>query len=174
MTHAQPPTAPAADETLRLDDALKLAGVAATGGEAKMLIQGGAVRVNGEVETRRKRRLSEGDVIEIGDDSFEIALSDAEEDEDEAPVAARDPDPIPVRAPGPANSRTRTTRTTKETRTTTRMTRPSSSAAGAAPPARATTRTTTPMTTRSGSTATSWRAGPRGSRSAWPTATSRR
>jgi len=103
MTHAQPPTAPDAGETLRLDDALKLAGVAATGGEAKMLIQGGAVRVNGEVETRRKRRLIEGDVIEIGDDSFEIALSDAEEDEegeDEAPVAARDPDPIPVRAPG--------------------------------------------------------------------------
>ena len=63
-------------DTLRLDDALKLAGVAATGGEAKVLIQGGAVRVNGEVETRRKRKLIEGDVVEVGEDSFEIALSD--------------------------------------------------------------------------------------------------
>jgi len=79
------PTRPPADDadTLRLDDALKLAGVAATGGEAKVLIQGGAVRVNGEVETRRKRRLIEGDVVEVGDDSFEIALGDDAGDDDE-------------------------------------------------------------------------------------------
>ena len=71
------------DDTLRLDDALKLAGVAATGGEAKVLIQGGAVRVNGEVETRRKRKLVEGDVVDVGDDSFEIALSDDEDEDDD-------------------------------------------------------------------------------------------
>ncbi len=71
-------------DTLRLDDALKLAGVATTGGEAKVLIQGGAVRVNGEVETRRKRKLVEGDIVEVGDDSFEIALSDDEEATDAA------------------------------------------------------------------------------------------
>ncbi len=70
-------------DTLRLDDALKLAGVATTGGEAKVLIQGGAVRVNGEVETRRKRKLVEGDIVEVGDDSFEIALSDDDGDDDD-------------------------------------------------------------------------------------------
>ncbi|MDF1523097.1 MAG: RNA-binding S4 domain-containing protein [Trueperaceae bacterium] len=77
------PRAERDDDVLRLDHALKLAGVAATGGQAKQLIQGGSVRVNGEVETRRKRKLVEGDVVEVGDESFEIALSDEDEDGDE-------------------------------------------------------------------------------------------
>ncbi len=63
-------------DVLRLDDALKLAGVAGTGGQAKQLIQQGDVRVNGEIETRRKRKLVEGDVVEVGGESFEIALTD--------------------------------------------------------------------------------------------------
>lgn len=83
MPDAPAQTPPDDADTLRLDDALKLAGIATTGGEAKMLIQSGAVRVNGEVETRRKRKLVEGDVIDVGDDSFEIALGDDEDDEDE-------------------------------------------------------------------------------------------
>jgi ribosome-associated protein len=97
-------TMPDPGETLRLDDALKLAGVASTGGEAKVLIQGGAVRVNGAVETRRKRRLIEGDVVEVGDETFEISIADVDDDEDEtdAPAGAdaRDDDPLPIRAPG--------------------------------------------------------------------------
>ena len=39
-----------------------------SGGEAKVLIQGGVVRVNGEVETRRGRKLQKGDVVEVGED----------------------------------------------------------------------------------------------------------
>jgi ribosome-associated protein len=70
-------------DVLRLDDALKLAGVAGTGGQAKHLIQQGEVRVNGEVETRRKRKLVEGDVVEVGGESFEIALSDDPEDDED-------------------------------------------------------------------------------------------
>lgn len=79
-----------AADVLRLDDALKLAGVAATGGLAKHLIQSGAVRVNGEVETRRKRKLVEGDVVEVGDERFEIALADDDEagDDDADDLAA--------------------------------------------------------------------------------------
>ena len=94
MPDAPARTPPDDADTLRLDDALKLAGIATTGGEAKMLIQSGAVRVNGEVETRRKRKLVEGDVIDVGDDSFEIALGDDEDDdEDEAgPDEAEDGD----------------------------------------------------------------------------------
>jgi ribosome-associated protein len=61
---------------LRLDDALKLAGIAATGGQAKTLIQSGQVMVNGVVEVRRKRRLSPGDLIEVGGERFEIDLAD--------------------------------------------------------------------------------------------------
>jgi ribosome-associated protein len=52
--------------------ALKAAGLVGTGGEAKVLIQAGEVSVNGEVETRRGRRLEEGDVVEVGDERLEI------------------------------------------------------------------------------------------------------
>lgn len=44
---------------------MKLAGLAATGGEAKHLVADGSVRVNTEVETRRGRRLADGDVVEV-------------------------------------------------------------------------------------------------------------
>ena len=44
---------------------MKLSGIAGTGGQAKLLIQGGEVQVNGEVETRRRRKLAVGDVVEI-------------------------------------------------------------------------------------------------------------
>jgi ribosome-associated protein len=55
-----------------LGRALKAAGLVGTGGEAKVLIQAGEVSVNGEVETRRGRRLQEGDVVEAGDERLEI------------------------------------------------------------------------------------------------------
>lgn len=53
------------DEALRLDQFLKIRGMADTGGQAKLLIQGGEVRVNGQVETRRRRKLVAGDVVEV-------------------------------------------------------------------------------------------------------------
>ena len=55
-----------------MGQALKAAGLVGTGGEAKVLIQAGEVSVNGEVETRRGRRLEEGDVVEVGDERLEI------------------------------------------------------------------------------------------------------
>jgi ribosome-associated protein len=45
---------------------VKLSGGAATGGEAKRLIQGGAVRLNGEIELRRGHDVHPGDLIELG------------------------------------------------------------------------------------------------------------
>ncbi len=55
-----------------LGQALKIWGLVGTGGEAKVLIQYGEVRVNGEVETRRGRRLRKGDVVEVGDERMEV------------------------------------------------------------------------------------------------------
>lgn len=52
-------------ETIKLDQFLKLAQVAYTGGQAKVLIQGGHVTVNGVVETRRGRKLHPGDEVEV-------------------------------------------------------------------------------------------------------------
>jgi ribosome-associated protein len=58
-----------ADEpsTIRLDQFLKLSGVVSTGGQAKLLIQDGVVTVNGQIETRRRRQLKQGDVVEFDD-----------------------------------------------------------------------------------------------------------
>ena len=58
--------------TIKLDQFIKLTGIVGTGGQAKALIQGGAVQVNGEVETRRGRKLKPGDVVEFEGESFEV------------------------------------------------------------------------------------------------------
>ena len=50
--------------TIRVDQLLKHAGVAASGGQAKAMVQGGQVKVNGEVDTRRGRKLRVGDSVE--------------------------------------------------------------------------------------------------------------
>ena len=51
------------DEFIKLGQALKLAGGVEDGVEAKYAIQDGLVQVNGEVDTRRGRKVYEGDVI---------------------------------------------------------------------------------------------------------------
>ena len=51
------------DEFIKLGQALKLAGVVEDGVEAKYAIQDGLVQVNREVDTRRGRKVYEGDVI---------------------------------------------------------------------------------------------------------------
>jgi ribosome-associated protein len=50
---------------ITLQALLKLSGAADTGGQAKWLISSGTVLVNGEVETRRGRKLTAGDRIEV-------------------------------------------------------------------------------------------------------------
>ena len=52
-------------EYIQLDQALKLAGLVGSGGEAKAAIQGGSVLVNVATETRRGRKLRPQDVIEF-------------------------------------------------------------------------------------------------------------
>ena len=52
---------------ITLDALLKAAGLAGSGGDAKMLIQQGGVRVNGEVDLRRGRKLRAGDEVAVGE-----------------------------------------------------------------------------------------------------------
>ena len=52
-------------EVIDLQDFLKLAGLVDTGGEAKFLIQTGEVRLNGEVETRRRKKIRRDDRVEL-------------------------------------------------------------------------------------------------------------
>ena len=53
------------EKTIDLQDFLKLAGLVGTGGEAKFRIQNGEVSLNGEPETRRRKKLRRGDTVEI-------------------------------------------------------------------------------------------------------------
>ncbi len=60
-------------EFIKLDALLKFAGLCETGGEAKELIQGGAVQVNGEVCTMRGRKCRAGDVVELDGQAVQVA-----------------------------------------------------------------------------------------------------
>jgi ribosome-associated protein len=60
---------------IRLDQFLQVQGIAATGGQAKVLIQSGEVSVNGAVETRRRRQLRIGDVVTFDEDEFVVETS---------------------------------------------------------------------------------------------------
>jgi ribosome-associated protein len=52
-------------EFIKLDALLKVVGVAPSGGMAKLLIADGLVTVNGELETRRGKKIRAGDVVEV-------------------------------------------------------------------------------------------------------------
>ena len=60
------------DEFIKLGQAMKAAGIVSSGTDAKMLIQDGQVTVNGEVETRRGRKLYDGDVFEFEGDEVRV------------------------------------------------------------------------------------------------------
>ena len=53
------------DEYIKLGQALKLAGLAGSGVDAKFMIEDGIVTVNGETELRRGRKVRPGDIIEL-------------------------------------------------------------------------------------------------------------
>lgn len=60
------------DEFIKLGQAMKAAGIVSSGIDAKMLIQDGQVTVNGEVETRRGRKLYDGDIFEFEGDEVRV------------------------------------------------------------------------------------------------------
>ena len=53
------------DEFIKLGQVLKAVGFVESGVEAKEVIQDGLVSVNGETDTRRGRKLYDGDVVEF-------------------------------------------------------------------------------------------------------------
>ena len=60
-------------EFIKLDALLKFAGLCETGGEAKELLQGGAVKVNGEVCTMRGKKCRAGDTVELDGQTVQVA-----------------------------------------------------------------------------------------------------
>ena len=63
------------DNTIKLDQFLKFVGIAQTGGQAKLMIQGGSVKVNEIPETRRGRKLVSGDRVTVGGQTFKVKLN---------------------------------------------------------------------------------------------------
>lgn len=61
------------DESIRLGQFLKLAGLIEVGGDAKSVLADELVSVNGEVEVRRGRQLRVGDVVALGGDEVRVA-----------------------------------------------------------------------------------------------------
>lgn len=62
-------------EPVELYKILKFEGLADSGGEAKAVIDAGRVKVNGEVETRKRRKIVAGDRIEYKNDHIRIMLA---------------------------------------------------------------------------------------------------
>ena len=59
-------------DTIKLDQFLKVVGMVQSGGQAKLLIQAGEVKVNGTVETRRGRKLLVGDRVYTMGNTFSV------------------------------------------------------------------------------------------------------
>lgn len=62
-------------EPVELYKLLKFEGLASSGGEAKMVIGEGLVTVNGEIETRKRKKMLSGDVLEFAGKSFRVQLA---------------------------------------------------------------------------------------------------
>ena len=62
-------------EFIRLQDLMKLADMVSSGGEAKVLIQDGQVKVNGEVCLQRGKKLRPGDVVTFQSRDYAIAYA---------------------------------------------------------------------------------------------------
>ena len=62
------------EEPIELCQLLKFAGLTGTGGAAKLLIAQGLVSLNGNFETRKRRKIVSGDQVEFGDQRIVVAV----------------------------------------------------------------------------------------------------
>ena len=60
------------EDYITLGQALKAAGLVESGVDAKFVVQDGLVKVNGQVETQRGKKLVEGDIVEYDGNSIKI------------------------------------------------------------------------------------------------------
>ena len=59
-------------EIIKLDAFMKWAAMVVNGGEAKVIIQEGLVKVNGNIETQRGKKLTVNDIVEFDGESYKI------------------------------------------------------------------------------------------------------
>ena len=63
-------------EPVELFKILKFEGIVGSGGEAKMVISDGSVKVNGTVETQKRKKIVSGDTIEFMDELYKVTLGE--------------------------------------------------------------------------------------------------
>lgn len=63
-------------EPIELYKILKLESLVASGGEAKYVISEGHVLVNGEVETRKRKKIVSGDIIEYNEEKIRVLVAE--------------------------------------------------------------------------------------------------
>ena len=61
-------------EPIELVKILKFLNIAASGGEAKIVISTGQVLVNGRIETRKGKKIYSGDIVEIGENKIRVTV----------------------------------------------------------------------------------------------------
>jgi len=61
-------------EPIELNKLLKFEALVASGGEANQVIVEGLVRVNGEIETRKRKKIVSGDIVEFGNEKICIQV----------------------------------------------------------------------------------------------------
>ncbi|ERI90532.1 S4 domain protein [Clostridiales bacterium oral taxon 876 str. F0540] len=59
-------------EFIKLDAFLKWSGAVGMGSEAKIVVQNGEVKLNGNIEVQRGKKLVKGDIIEFAGESYKI------------------------------------------------------------------------------------------------------
>jgi len=59
-------------DIIKLDAFMKWAAMVVNGGEAKVIIQEGLVKVNGNIETQRGKKLTVNDIVEFDGESYKI------------------------------------------------------------------------------------------------------
>ena len=68
-------------EPIELYKILKFEGMTSSGGEAKLVIEQGLVSVNGSVETRKRKKIVSGDVIEFASEQIQMKLTGHSDDQ---------------------------------------------------------------------------------------------
>ena len=67
-------------ENIQLDQLLKWAGIVESGGQVKLMLEDELIKVNGNIETARRRRLYDGDIVELKrTGSWQVAVNQSEE-----------------------------------------------------------------------------------------------
>lgn len=62
------------EEPIELYKILKIENLVLSGGEAKHVITEGLVRVNGEVETRKRKKIISGDIVEFDHEKIKVCI----------------------------------------------------------------------------------------------------